>query len=143
MECKKCLYQNKKNATFCGNCGNKLVLPIEKNNYNHKIIKISTLFFILLLYISTVHFIPFEGNYKNFIAIDLFLAFIILIFYFIDAKKINKLLNYKNLDKSLILKIIIIAPLFAILVSFIIFLIPHLSHKCLIITGRTYYSGMQ
>lgn len=119
MECSKCQYQNPTKATFCGKCGNKLEISSEGLDYNKNVKKISIFFFALLAYIVTIHFIEFGNNYIQTLLIDLIFATIILIFYFIDSKTLNKLLKFNRPRRILLIIIVIIAPLFAMLVSFI------------------------
>lgn len=119
MVCSKCQYQNPTKATFCGKCGNKLEISSENFDYNKNVKKISIFFFILLTYIAIIHFIKFDSNYIWTLLIDLIFATIIMIFYFINAKNLSNLLKFNRHRRKLLLIIIIIAPLFAMLVSFI------------------------
>jgi len=119
MLCSKCQSQNPAKATYCGRCGNKIAGPIASIDYNKKVKKISVFFFVLLGYVAAIHFIEVGGNYLQILLIDSVFAAIILIFYFIDSKSLNKLFGFSGLKRSLLVKIITIAPLFAILVSFI------------------------
>ncbi|MEI7595727.1 MAG: CPBP family intramembrane glutamic endopeptidase [Bacteroidota bacterium] len=119
MECSKCQSQNPTKATYCGKCGNILVNSVESQDYNRNVKKISVFFFVLLAYIATINFIELNGNYIQTLLIDFIFAAIILVFYFIDTKSINKLIKFNKPKRLLLIKIIIFAPLFAILVSLI------------------------
>jgi membrane protease YdiL (CAAX protease family) len=119
VECSKCQYQNPTNATFCGKCGNKLGISLAKSDYNRNVKNISVFFFILLTYIAIIHFINFDANYIRTLLVDLIFATIIMIFYFINAKNLSNLLKFNRPKRKLLIIIVIIAPLFAMLVSFI------------------------
>ncbi len=119
MICSNCQYQNPKNATFCGKCGKKVETVSDSFDYNIHVKRISIFFFTLLAYIAVLNYVKLGGDYIRTLLIDSIFALLILIFYFTDPSAINKLLRFNRPKKSLLIKIIIFAPLFAILISYI------------------------
>ncbi len=119
MQCSYCEYQNPQKANYCSKCGKKIHIIVESNDYNKHIKKISFLVFALLAYLILVNFVHIGEGYINKLLINMAFAVIILIFYFIDLAQINKLFRFSKPNKSLLIKIIILAPLFAVLVSYI------------------------
>lgn len=136
MLCDKCQYTNPSKATFCGKCGNKILTPKDNFDYNKHIKKIAVFFFILLTYIAAIHFINNKNSYLQMLLIDITFAAIILIFYFMDFSVINKQLQINGLKYSHIIVIIIIAPLFAVFISYIVNL---LNQNIFDRTQTTYY----
>ncbi len=118
MKCENCQTISHSQSTYCGKCGKSLVKEVSLD-YNKSIQNILIFFFILLGYIATINFIDFENDYINTLLIDVLFAAIIFVFYFIDFKTINKLLSLKGLKKFLLIKILVGAPLFAIIVSYL------------------------
>jgi membrane protease YdiL (CAAX protease family) len=118
MKCHNCQTTFHNAARYCSKCGESL-LTKTPFDYNSHIKKISVFFFVLLTYVAAIHFIEFASNYTHILLIDLIFGVIILAFYFIDFKTINKLFSFKGLKISLLIKILIAAPICAIIVSFI------------------------
>lgn len=119
MTCNNCQTTNPSKSNFCGKCGKKIEKHGVNFDYNLHVKKISFFFFALLAYIAVLNFAKLGGDYKRTLIIDIIFALIILMFYFYEPKQINKLFNFKKPKKSLIIKILILAPLFAIIISFV------------------------
>jgi len=136
MECKKCKHTNHNKAKFCVKCGMMLKKTIVPYNYNTHVNKISIFFFTLVAFIVSLHFIDFEDDYLKVLLTDSIFAVIVILFYFIDFKAINELFRFKKLDKLVVLKIVIFAPLFALLVSLFV---SYLNESVFEVWQVTYY----
>jgi len=119
MLCNNCQHKNQQKANFCGKCGSKINSPVATFDYNKYVKRISFLFFVMLAYVTIINFLDFGTNYIYTLLIDILFGIIILIFYLIDPISINKLLRLKRLKKHIIIKIMMIAPMVAALVSLI------------------------
>lgn len=71
----------------------------------------------MLIYVAALHFAPLDGGYTQALLTDVFFAGIVVIFYLFNPGPINKLLKFNRPRKDLLLKIVLIAPLIAVLVS--------------------------
>jgi len=119
MQCSRCNYVNPKQATFCGNCGNKIGTKSDSFDYNKHVKKVSFFFFILLGYVATIKFAISRTSYVQQLWIDGLFAILILLFYLVDMKTLNNILKLKALKKPVLIKILIFAPLAAVLVSYL------------------------
>jgi len=114
MQCEHCQYKNPLKARFCSRCGKSIP---ESVDYKSHLKKVYFLFFSLLAYIVALYFIDHDRNHKSILIFNLIFAAIVVVFYLTDTKNINRLLSFKNLNKNLILKILLIAPFAALLIS--------------------------
>lgn len=119
MQCSICNNLIPTNANYCGKCGNRIEDKSSQFDYNKHVKRTAIFFFVLLSYVSLLNFAEFGGDYIKTLVIDLIFAIIILIFYFIDSNETNKLFKFEMPKWTIIIKILIGAPLFAILVSFL------------------------
>lgn len=118
MICTNCNRENSNIATFCCNCGQKI--HIEKDdNYTVVVKKISVFFFILLAYICVINFTSFGRNYSSLLITDAVFAIIVLAFLILNFKSVVSLFKLKRHNGLLILKLLITAPLLALVVNFL------------------------
>lgn len=118
MNCLNCKYDNHNLATYCSNCGHKI--NNEKvGDYNVSIKSISIFFFTLLAYIGILNFSNFNDSYESVLFADSVFGIIIIVFFWYNYKTTIRLFNLKKKSLSTIFKIIIIAPLVALVVYYI------------------------
>lgn len=119
-QCDKCQSNLSAKATFCSNCGTR-VKPIEKvqEDYKRPINKVLVFFLIMLGYIILVYFLELGIGYIPSLLQDAFFAVIVLFYFFIDFNKLKKLFSFNSTTVKGFVLILIFAPLFALVVSFI------------------------
>lgn len=116
MNCPKCGGSNHELATFCSNCGSKLVV-IKETNYNAHVKNISIFFFVLLAYIIVLHVADFVDSYQGILIVDSIFALIVILFFLLNFRANLRLFIFKRLRPKIILLILILAPILAFLVN--------------------------
>lgn len=116
MNCPKCSGSNHELATFCSNCGSKLVV-MKESNYNVHVRNISVFFFALLAYIVVLHVAHFVDSYLGLLLVDSIFALIVIVFFLLNFKTNLHLFNFKILKPKIIFIILVLTPIFAFLVN--------------------------
>lgn len=119
MQCSTCHNHVPDHAIYCGKCGSKIEKPGDHSDYLKRIKKIAVFFFVLLGYIAVLSFTSFGSHYTETLILDLLFAAIILVFYLFNRKETNRLLRFDNPRWHVVLMIVLLAPMLALLVSFI------------------------
>lgn len=120
MQCSNCQHENSVRANYCGRCGQKIVRARDQSDYQRSVKKISAFFFLTLAYIVVVYFTEFGGTYVHFLIGDVVLASITVVFYLMDYRAINRLFKFGHLQRTILLRILIIAPILAVLVWYLV-----------------------
>ena len=118
MNCQQCKYDNHNLATYCGKCGHKVSFEKE-GDYNIHVRNISIFFFTILAYIIFLHFTEYCDNYIALLIADSLFAIIVLIFFAFHYKATIRLFNFRKFKLYILYKILICAPLLALIVHFV------------------------
>lgn len=118
MNCPDCNHENHSLATFCSNCGHKLNSEKEPD-YKISIRNISIFFFVILAYIIVLYLTKFGQDYTSLLIADCIFALIVLIFFVFNYKSIACLFHIRRFSLSILFKIVLAAPLFALLVNYV------------------------
>jgi uncharacterized protein len=115
--CERCTYENHPSATYCSKCGKKVSF-VKEVDFNVPVKNISLFFFILLGYITVLHFTSFGDTYISVLIADSIFAFIILLFFWFNYRSLRKMFYPSKPDRKIILTILIAAPVLALSVHF-------------------------
>ena len=141
MICAKCNHELKENAQFCGNCGGKVEIIIEKS-LGHYFLMISC-FIGILVAINTFYYGDvFRPGYNILEILTLFQIFSIIMA-FINYRKSSKTIFLRNLGLAMIILCIftIISESFLLLHGNSVTLSKLLTVSCSLIVSILFYLG--
>lgn len=118
MKCQQCNHDNHNLATYCGKCGKKVSIEKE-GDYNVHVRNIALFFFTILAYIVILNFTRFGNSYISLLITDAIFAIIVLIFFAVNYKNTIRLFNFRKFKLHVLYKILIGAPLLALVVNFV------------------------
>lgn len=116
MQCSRCQYKNLVKANYCGSCGQKLINSRDTLNYKKSVRKIAVFFFLTLAYLASTYFAEHGRTYIHMLINGFVLGGVTIVFYLMDYKQINRLLRFGHLRKSILIRVLIGAPLFSAII---------------------------